>query len=188
MFENARKLRQLQKEVKEYKTSKTTDKILKIKIADDSDVLSKYSLKNNLTLNNELCEFIEKKVDYTSLNDDLKIQLYVDDLNDESKEKYNQAFKNTYTDKIAEKSKELNRYKNLSIIFLLTGIFVLILSIFLKYFINEKVVILFESLDIVAWVFIWEATDTYFIARKVALYQQIRYYKILKADFDFKQI
>lgn len=191
MFKNAKKLKKLHKEIvfsNQYmQKNELGEDILKVHIEDEGDLLSKYCVQDHPTLNEELCVFIEEKIDYRQMQNDLNIELSLNSLNEEKKTSYQQAFLNTYTDKIIDKTKELHRNKWMSIIFLLTGIIVFIGTICLKKLLNRDIIVLFESLDIMGWVFIWEAVDLFFIARKVMLFQQIRYYKILKAKFSFKK-
>ena len=190
MFENAKRLKEMQKEInrqKQYLQQNEQSDILKVKIDQKEDLLSRYSLQNFPILNPELCDFVEEKIDYKEMQKELNIELYVKDLEDHELTLYEEAFTNTYTDKVIRKTKELKRNKWVSLVFLICGLIVFISSIILKRWISHDVSILFESIDIMGWVFIWEAVDLFFIARKVLTFEQIRYYKILKAKFSIKK-
>ena len=190
MFENAKRLKEMQKEInrqKQYLQQNEQSDILKVKIDQKEDLLSRYSLQNFPILNPELCDFVEEKIDYKEMQKELNIELYVKDLEDHELTLYEEAFTNTYTDKVIRKTKELKRNKCVSLVFLICGLIVFISSIILKRWISHDVSILFESIDIMGWVFIWEAVDLFFIARKVLTFEQIRYYKILKAKFSIKK-
>ena len=70
-------------------------------------------------------------------------------------------------------------------VMLLVGILVLILAVILE--LNGKNNIILEIYDIIAWVFVWEATDIVFFKRTITNLKRKKYYCLMNAKVNYKK-
>ena len=112
-------------------------------------------------LSNEVYEYVDDA--FALVNKKLKLNfnfVYSDSIKDDEKIQIEKAFKSHYALQIIQGKKQTHRTRLISYILLAFGILFLILYGLLIWLEGNFI---FESIiEIVAWVFIWEAADTYF--------------------------
>ncbi len=100
----------------------------------------------------------------------------------EERQKFEKAIKKEFAEKIVSTRIEIKSSVRFSVIMMLLGILML-LALYLNITYGEGV--LREILTIVAWVFIWNATDTYFYKYTSKKSLLINYERLLLARIEF---
>ena len=143
--------------LREYKRDDENRVIINMTVKDDSDFLSPFSHSDIPVISFDVAEFIENSSELISSKEQLSLHIYSNCIDDDEKKQYVKAIREYYSEKSVVNAKELKR--NNIVVFLLTiaGILVLSLAIALQYLTDYQV--WSEVIDIVAWVFLWEAVD-----------------------------
>ncbi|MBO4936990.1 MAG: hypothetical protein J6C90_01555 [Clostridia bacterium] len=162
MFLN-KKLRQLDKKITSESVSVASDSqdtIIHVKVNSIEQVMSKFNYDCDDKLNPEFSEYLRDKANQSSLKDNLQIDIHTDQ--QMNGDEVSNAIKHHYAREYAVAKKELNRSTRFSLIMLLCGLVSLCLT-FLIY--SYDVQYFGLIMEIVAWVFLWEAADRCFIER-----------------------
>lgn len=156
-------MRQLDKEMsKENKSSFDPhgDDVINVKVNDISQIFSQFNYDCDDKLNPEFSEYLWDKANQSSLKDNLQIDIHTDQ--QMNGDEVSNAIRHHYAREYAVAKKELNRSTRFSLIMLLCGLVSLCLT-FLIY--SYDVQYFGLIMEIVAWVFLWEAADRCFIER-----------------------
>ena len=107
-------------------------------------------------------------------------------IDDDEKILYRKAIREYYTEKYAAVNRELKKNHLIALALGVIGIFVLAAAIVVGYFYESA--IWAEVIDIVAWVFLWEAVDIAFLeTRKLKLDRQ-KYIAYVMMDIEYENI
>lgn len=129
---------------------------IEMNIKNLSDLHSPYS---NNDINNDVFSFIDEKINYMPLNEELEIDINCKNpATDVEKTVAIYKIKSYYEKEIQITYKDIKRYRALAITLLLCGLILLAGLHFLNKL--NPPFFLFTFLDIVAWVFIWEFVET----------------------------
>lgn len=142
-------------------------------VKDDNNFLSVFSETDTPVITNEVASFIETSANSIAPNKEIILKIKSDCIDDNEKVIYEKAIKEYYQEQSIAMSRELNKSNLIALFLMLAGIFVLALAFLLEY----KATISFwaEIVDIVAWVFVWEAVDI-FCFKTRALRTKIKQY------------
>ena len=176
------KYRKLKKQTfnqKNYPILDTNSNTIHIKINSSEDILSAYSEDNRVVINNEFADFLENAVKDISIKEDLTIKI---ESKDKNKERISSAIKNYYYNEFIDSERRLKQNLLLSIITLLFGAFVIACNGILQFFDINFVII--GTIDILAWVFIWESFDLFFFRRREIKHEQFRQMNFVNATID----
>lgn len=138
--------------------------ILNIKISDDSNFLSPFYYDKPI-ISDELGDFILKHRTILLWKDGVSIHLISNNISDDKKEIYPDAIRSYFEQLLISGKRRQKRNYVLSIILFLIGVFIFSLLFILDYLIGDSLGMWSEVIDVIAWVFIWEAVDISIIER-----------------------
>lgn len=140
--------------------------VINMNVSNDNGFLSEFSENDTPVISREVAEFIEDSTPIIKKSDTLTLRIRSSCIDDKEKEIYRKAVKEYYKERYVSNRGELKRDYIVAGILALVGILVLALSIFIGY----RSEIWSEVVDIVAWVFVWEAVYVAFLeTRKLKL-------------------
>ena len=168
--------RKLDKEImSNFKNMQNDDTFtIDVKVENSNQVFSKYNYNKDDTLNYEFCDHLLNNAKLMPSTSDMKIRIHSSENLDASKVK--NALKSHFSRDYAETKLDLLKTKITALTSLILGILSLaILIIFYNVFDNFYITTIIE---IIAWVFVWEAADKFFydrtqIKRKCLILQKI---------------
>ncbi len=151
-------------EAKHIDYDKQGNAVISVGLKLKEDFYEKYCDKSYKLLNSEMLEYIKKSSMTIPATDSLAIDIYTEnDISSEDKKQMKDAIKRQYAEELIATKSKLNFNLITALIWAVIGIGVLALGI---YFENLKLSsILSNTVMIVAWVFLWEAVDKYFLQR-----------------------
>lgn len=158
--------------------------IINIKIEKEDDILSPFSMDKPI-ISNELAEFLDHHLRPMVIKNGIHLQVY--SLNKLEKEKeYESAIRNYYKNVLLEKNREIKKNKIISLFMLIFGTLILTLSIIFSFF--ERLTIVASIIDIIAWVFIWEAVDLHFLQRPKIELEELKAFEMINSKITFKNL
>lgn len=131
--------------------------IIDMTIKNDDDFLSVYSEKQTPVISSSVAEFLETATHSVAPKEQLTLRIKSDCVDKAEREIYPKAIKEYYTEKYVANEKELIRLKVISFVLAVMGILTLAVAIFIAERFGAP--LWSEVIDIVAWVFLWEAVD-----------------------------
>lgn len=158
--------------------------IINISVKDDSNFLSPYSCAGKPVISTDTAEFLKHEISTLKQNEKVHFVIESEVIDQNEQHLYPQAVKNYYTTKVKTGKTELKRNALASLIMLILGIMVFTTIIILNSY-NAQTILL-NVLDVVAWVFIWEAVDLFVFKRTALKKEHIINLKLLTAKFTFK--
>jgi hypothetical protein len=186
MFEKIKEIKRLSKEcdkvpAPEYDSEGA--RIIKLSVSDDSNFISPLSCEDRPMISSETASFLELNAKHVKVNEKIRFIIKSDVIDDSEKELYPKAIDNYYSAKIRDTKLELKRNAVISFIMLLIGI-VVFASIIILNAVNAQALIL-SVIDVIAWVFIWEAVDLWAFKRSELRNTQLLNLKLLTAKIEF---
>ncbi len=160
-------------------------KIVNISIADDSCFLSPYSTLDAPIISDEMADFLEHSVKHISPKSKIHFIIKSKTIDENEKKIYPLAIKNYYGSEFVEITRDLNHNKWLSIIMIIIGAFFFALDIFLGHFNSTDV--LLNIIDVIAWVFVWEAVDLFVLQRSSLKLKRHRCYELIHSKLSFNE-
>ena len=134
--------------------------VIDVKIAAREQLYSAYSYSGD-KLNGEFCDYVFEKAKGVPIKDDITIKIHSDD--DIDADEVGRALKSHYRAEYKEAKKSVSRLTLVSVIMTLFGIIALTALFLLDRFVDNFY--LTSIVEIVAWVFVWEAVDYFFLQR-----------------------
>lgn len=127
---------------------------IEIKVNDYKSIISDYSLEDNPVLKQEFIEVIERRASIIPLDYPLVLEIHNNSFSSEEKIIVRKLIKNHFTFISINKEAELKRLKQKSGYLLLTGMIMLIMSLLIE---NIEIMgLIFEILNILTWLGVWE--------------------------------
>lgn len=158
--------------------------VLKMKISDDSDFLSKYYFDDPI-ISQEVGDYLLSYKGRLSWKKGIKIEIISDVIDDAKHLVYERAIRNYFINEMRHiKNSTLLRNILSSILFLL-GILTLVLMFVLDFLTGSNLGLWKEVIDIVAWVFIWESVDLFIIQRLENNAKYRMFKNVINADIVF---
>ena len=133
--------------------------VINMVVKDDENFLSVFSETETPVISNEVADFIETSAKAITPNKKLTLKIKSDCIDNQEKELYRKAIKEYYKEKCVASSRELNKSNLIALFLTIAGVFVLALAFLLEQ--NMPISFWAELVDIVAWVFLWEAVDLF---------------------------
>ena len=183
------KYRQTEKELNAYassKSKKTSKHVICMNVKDDSNFLSFFSENETPVISQEVADFIETSTNTLNPRDQLTLKIKSSCIDENEKVLYRKAIKEYYAEKYAATRQELKKNYFIAYSLALIGIFVLALAVFLEY--RRESLIWSEVIDIVAWVFLWEAVDISFLQTRKLKMDRRRYISFAAMDIEFEDL
>lgn len=190
MFKNIKLLRKLKKDSYEIeyssdsKINKDNEAVICINAKDKSDIISKYSVDSDLTINSELSDYLKENADEIPIKHNLSIKICSEkEFSSEDKSKVKLALRNHFTKKVSDINEKLyeNEVESWTMVFL--SFLFLLTYVLLK--IHLPIEILTEIVLIVSWVFVWRMTESIVFVRREMRREAIKYYRLLTARIEF---
>ena len=170
-----------------YKINEVNQAIIPIHISTrDTGVFPPYATENNLALDNKFSGYISDNTNSVSLNYDVLFDIEIASKEAYLEEKFKKAVQQHYFKKIIVENHNFKKNGWTTIWMVFTGIAIFSLAIAFKLLLDESQYFIFlEMLDLMGWVFIWRATDPFFIERKIMRIHQAIAYRIMHSEIRF---
>lgn len=186
-FSKVRK--RINKEINTFKNNVDEEgrSIINITIYNDNDFLSPYSTSNEEILTEDTAKFLEHSAMTANPKNPLHINIYSDEIDSVEKEKYPKAIKNYYFNQLVDIQQKLKHNLIVSLIFTLASIIIFLAEFsFVQSLIKNDTIN--ELINIIGWVFMWEAVDQFCIERSHINRQKYRYLNIMEAKLTFHKL
>lgn len=162
--------------------SKSGESIISLKAVSREELFSKYNYNSDDIINKDFTDYVWHKAKLVPLGQDIKLQIFCEE--EIKKEEVDSALKNYYRAEYLDTKSELKNKTKFSIICLLLGIVTLTLLSFVNVLFSNFYV---ESvIDILAWVFVWEAFDVFFFQRSISIRKLKRIQRLYSANIEIK--
>ena len=159
----------------------TNNAVVHININDTSDIISPYAEDNKAVINSEFASFLENAVKDEPLKSDLTLKITAKDCNLNT---VSGAIKNYYYKEFIDTQHKLKHNITASIITLIIGLIALTATIILN---NLSIpIIIGGTIDIFAWVFVWESVDLFFFRRSELKRIEYRQINFINATIIYK--
>lgn len=162
------------------------DAHIRLQVRDDSNFLSPYSEEGLPIISSEIADFLEKSVHAYHPKQKIYLHIYSQCIDDKEKTQYQKAIRNYFELERKENTREIKIREVRSIIFTIIGV-VALAFMFLCSHLGLKDIWI-ECIDIFAWVFLWEATDQFFIERSGLLARKQRLQNFIDMHIDYHSI
>lgn len=143
--------------------AKKGETTISLKLPKSEDIISPYSPKNTPVLNSDLADYLFT----TILRFPIKLSIKIELEEVEQKEDvqlFKEALNNHCERELNTIAIEKMRTNNKVLFFTIIGLIILSIVFSLSFIENNN--ILFESISIIAWVFLWEATDLFVFEKR----------------------
>ncbi len=187
MFERKRAFKNLAEEIRLLKRINTDDsgrKLVKVGLAKNYDFLSPLSPNGEPCITEEVAQFLEHSTKHLRPDYSLHFVFEGTSLSDEEKRIYTSAIHNYYHNEFTEIVRELQKNMAQTIIMVAVSAVIFALNIFLKN--SGENQIIYNIIDIIAWVFAWEATDIFFLQRPSMRLRRLRLFNIIQSTISFE--
>lgn len=154
-------------------------------VRDDTNFLSPFSESRVPVVNGDVASFVENRTKSVGTKEKLKLKIHSTCIDKTEQEIYKTAIKEYFSESCAEVDAKIKRNNIISIFLLLLGILTLSAMFVLeKYSISG---IWTEVVDIVAWVFLWEATDIFVLQNMELRLKRKKLLSIIAMSVEFVQ-
>ena len=157
--------------------------IIDITVRDDSAFLSEFSVGEEVIINNSVAQFLEHSASSLAPKEQITLKIHSDCIDDKEKKIYKKAISEYYFDRYRANEKDISRNNIAVCLLMLVGLFVLFLMIIFDSLGMSGIAL--EIMDIVAWVFVWEATDLFFFAQLALKRQRNRFLALINAKVEY---
>ncbi len=157
--------------------------VVEINLYDGINMFDKLSRRDQSDLNEEIYEYIDRKVKIIPPHIPIKLVFFGSNLNDEEKGRVRQLIKEHYSIELfnQQKNRRILRKKTNRLVAI--GIIIFILVFYLESIEGYKV--LTDFLSIVGTFSLWEVANTLILARKDVKYDTLHKAKMLAVDVEF---
>lgn len=157
--------------------------IVDMNVKDDTDFLSVYSTNETPVISNEVAEFLENSTRSIRADEQLTLRVKSDCIDETEKKVYKAAIKEYYTERYHENERELKAQNRIALLLLIVGVLVLASALLWEYKIGN--ILWAEVVDVVAWVFLWEAVDIKFFKTRELAQQRKRYAALIDMKIEY---
>ena len=189
MFERIKQFKKLSEEIKNLSREREKElggNVLEICVADDGDFLSPYSPTGSPLISGEIAEFIDHNVKRLDPSEKMKIVIKSDCISDDEKPVYENAVKNYYHAEFLQAARGLKRNTVLTVAMTITAAIIFALAVVLDKLSVDSVIL--NMIDVVAWVFMWEAADIFFFRRNELKLNRIRAFNVIRSEIIFEKL
>ena len=145
------------------------------------DIFSQFCYKGGDTLSSNLVEYLQQKANAIPLEYDLTMRFHVKGANEEKRNEISLAVKENYKSAILGIEKRMKRTLIFSMWFLLIGLMFCTTYLLLSNIISKPISYL---LDLLAWVFLWEGIDAFFLDRRFMQLEKYKLYRLFSAKIE----
>lgn len=178
--------KQIIEEAKQTDYDKNGNAIVAVGLKSKEDFYDKYCDKSYKLLNTEMLDYICKYAKSLPPTDNLAINIYTENpTTTNDKKQMKEAIQRQYAEELISARKRLNFNFVTSLIWTILGLLVLAVAIYF-----EKInlsSILSNTIMIVAWVFLWEAVDKFFLQRPRLRYERNLAHRLMNSEITIKK-
>lgn len=157
--------------------------IINMTVRDDSEFLSSFSVNHTPVISDVVAMFIESATVSLLPKTPITLRIHSDCIDEEEKKIYPSAISEYYRRHYDANRREIRRNAILSLLLALGGIAVLsAIFLFSDYLGNS---LWNEVIDIVAWVFLWEAADLHFLENHALRAKHKRFLSYMDINVEF---
>lgn len=189
MFERIKQFKQLAKEIKDLsqeRKEKLGGNVLEICVADDGEFLSPYSPNGAPLISGETAEFIDHNVKRLNPSEKIEVLIKSDCISENEQPVYQDAIKNYYHAEFLQAASGLKRNTVLTVCMTITAALIFALAVVLDKFGVDSVIL--NMIDVVAWVFMWEAADIFFFRRSELKLKRLISFNIIRSKITFESL
>ena len=146
------------------------------------DVFSYYDLDGENVLDKEFNDFLEAKADAIPLKKELALHFHVKNANESKREEIDKTIKNHYKRELRALNRKLHR--NAMFTLYMVFMFLVFFAVYVPLVIFDVHFAVQFIVDIVAWVFLWEAVDQWFLHRREIKHEMLKKFRFIRADID----
>lgn len=186
MGKHRKELHQLRAEILERNHPKTDadgNVLIPIHISDDSNFLSIFSTDSSPVISSETAEFLEHRLKHLRADTKLHFLFTGSTIDDQERILYDAAIRSYYHAEFIESFQDLRKNSRLTALMVAVAALLFALAVTLDA-LGAKLVIL-NMLDVVAWVFMWEAVDIFVFQRSAFKRRRMRALRIIKSVISF---
>lgn len=154
--------------------------VISMNVKDDKDFLSVFSKQETPVISESVADFIEHSAATVPPSEKIILNIISNCIDDTEKIDYERAIKEYYTEKYLANKQEMKRNTFISIALAIIGVLVLALS-----FLTNSMMWA-EVIDIIAWVFLWEAVDISIFKNRSLRIRQVRYLSYIEMKVVYK--
>lgn len=157
--------------------------IVNISISDKGQILSPFCYEGKETINDEFAGFLDNVVKSIPPKQNINLTIDCKDITDYEKGNFALAIKNHYQNKLIDTQLRIKKLNY----FFAACILLSALSLGLLYLVNYLAApfILIEIVDILAWVFVWEAVDIFFFQEGLLRLEKTRCLALIKSKIRY---
>lgn len=160
-------------------------KIIRVYVHNDDQFVSPYASNGTPVLSGETADFLNHSLKHLRFIDKIHFIIESNCIDDDEKKLYEAAIKNYYHQELIENKEQIKQKTKISIIMILLGAIIFLIAIACS---NSAGTLLLDILDVIAWVFVWEAVDLFVLQRGTLKNQQLRYLQIMFSKITFQDI
>lgn len=183
MFSFWKLKKEKEKIIKDLKEDDKGNALFNICIKDKDEVLSPFYYDDKEVINVEFANMLDNVVSSVPLKKGVHLSLKCSDINDSEKERYSKAIKNYYENKMVDSFIKLKNNRNLLILTIFLAMISLV-GLFLVNFYSAPWIIV-EVVDVIAWVFVWEAVDLTAFKRALIRHEYYRARSLYKSKISY---
>lgn len=161
--------------------------ILKMKVSDDSSFLSPFYFDKPI-LSNEAADYLLSHKMILLWRGGVHIKLISDAITEGEEPVYRQAIKGYFEESALRGKRTMRRNYVLSALLFLIGLLVFALMFILDHFLGDGLGMWSEVIDVIAWVFIWEAVDIAFIEKLENSYNVKMAHNLIDSRVSFEPL
>lgn len=157
--------------------------IINMTVKNDDNFLSVFSSTETPTISSEVAEFLENRVENVLPGESLALHIHSNCIDSEEEEIYRKGISEYYLEKYASNCYSLKKNRFIVALLGVLGVLILAFAIYIGY--RFEAPLWTEVIDIVAWVFIWEAVDIGVFQNRALRLNHLRYLNLSDMDVKF---
>lgn len=158
--------------------------IINMNVRNEDEFISSFSFGEKKVITSEAASFIENRTSGLISPFGYTLRIHLQQLSSMEEQAYQEALQEYYIESFRENEIEIHRNRLASLLLYLSGLFVLVFMVLFEYLVTS-LGIWSEVIDIVAWVFIWEATTLFFIENRKLKLRRNRLLAYLHMKVEF---
>lgn len=186
MFERFKDYKKLNEEIREKKSPRLENgrQVAEIGVC-GGEFLSPYMIDGEPVISEDTAQILERSVKHFNPAKPVTFKLSGEDIKKDDENLYSAAVKNYYHAEFSEIYRELKKCNVLSAVMTLVAAIIFAAAVVLSNFEFVDQVFL-NIIDVVAWVFMWEAADIFVFRRHKVKLNRIRYFNMIEAKIEVK--
>ncbi len=187
MFDRIKKLREESRAFDSSPEKPETDEdgraLVRLRVRNDDGFLSPFYAEGCPVISGETAAFLEQSVKHVRPENKVRFVISGNCVEETERPLYQKAIENYYRQEFSETRDQIRR--NTAAGTVMTAIAVLVFLLAITLTALSAATLILDVLDVVAWVFLWEAVDLFFLQRPILRIKQLRNLQIATAKVDF---